>query len=87
MASIILQARHMIEYSRYLALGGNQRSSEVIRGHQRSSEVIRGSSYLMSEAIRDHQEWPFVAIRGNQRQSEAISGNQRPSEGMSTDTH
>jgi hypothetical protein len=33
-ASIILQARHMIEYSRYLALGGNQRSSEVIRGHQ-----------------------------------------------------
>ena len=46
MASIILQARHMIEYSRYLALGGNQRSSEVIRGHQRSSEVIRCSPYL-----------------------------------------
>jgi hypothetical protein len=23
-------------------LGGNQRSTEVIRGHQRSSEVIRG---------------------------------------------
>ena len=46
MASIILQARHMIEYSKYLALGGNQRSSEVIRGHQRSSEVIRCSPYL-----------------------------------------
>ena len=43
MASIILQARHMIEYSKYLALGGNQ---STIRGHQRSSEVIRCSPYL-----------------------------------------
>ena len=54
MASIILQARHMIEYSKYLALGGNQRSSEVIRGHQRSSEVIRGHQ-RSSEVIRGHQ--------------------------------
>ena len=56
----ILDAPHLMRG----AIGGHQRSSEVIRGHQRSSEVIRGHS----EAIRGHQE----AIRGDQRSSEAI---------------
>ena len=73
MASIILQARHMIEYSKYLALGGNQRSSEVIRGHQRSSEVIRGHQ-RSSEVIRGHQRSsevircsPYLALGGTRR--------------------
>jgi len=68
------------------AIGGHQRSSEVIRGHQSSSSEV--TACLMGEAIGGHQRSSEV-IRGHQRSSsevtaclmrEAIGGHQKSSE-------
>ena len=54
---------------------GDRRSAEVSRGQQRSAEVISCSSYLMREAIRDHQI-PPVALSRTKWHSVALSGTQ-----------